>query len=105
MSEGSRNIFRDVPLRGYLPPSRYGETLKIEILAKRGPTLISFELRTGDTVRVHVQMGTSKDDLESSCRGVIHEQMLDRVIRLWAQSGLEREFQNLDRHLLIFESE
>jgi len=79
--------------------------MKIEILAKKGPTLTSFELREPGILRVVLQMGTPRDAIQASCAGVLHEQVLQRVIRLWAENDCERDFLEQGRHLLISESE
>jgi hypothetical protein len=79
--------------------------MKIEILAMKGPTLTAFELREPGILRVILQMGTPKEDIEKSCHGVLHEQVLNRVLRLWAENELDRDFLEQGRHLLISESE
>ena len=80
-------------------------TMKIEILAMKGPTVTAFELREPGVLRVILQMGKSKEDIEESCQGVLHEQVLSRVLRLWAENDLDRDFLEQGRHLLISESE
>ena len=82
-----------------------GGTLKIEILAMKGPTVTAFELREPGVLRVILQMGTPKEEIEKSCQGVLHEQVLSRVLRLWAENDLDRDFLEQGRHLLISESE
>ena len=79
--------------------------MKIEILAMKGPTLTAFELREPGILRVILQMGTPKGEIEKSCQGVLHEQVLTRVLRLWAENELDRDFLEQGRHLLISESE
>jgi hypothetical protein len=79
--------------------------MKIEILAKKGPTLTSLELREPGILRVIIQMGTPKEAIIETCSGVLHEQVLNRVIRLWAENDYERDFLEQGRHLLISESE
>lgn len=79
--------------------------MKIEILAMKGPTVTAFELREPGVLRVILQMGTPKEEIEKSCQGVLHEQVLSRVLRLWAENDLDRDFLEQGRHLLISESE
>jgi hypothetical protein len=79
--------------------------MKIEILAMKGPTLTAFELREPGILRVILQMGTSKEELEAKCRGLIHEDPLRRILRLWASDEVERGFLENGRHLLIEEDE
>jgi hypothetical protein len=79
--------------------------LKIEILAMKGPTIPAFELREPGVLRVILQMGTPKEAIEQACGGVLHEQILSRVLRLWAENGFARDFLEQGRHLLISESE
>jgi len=79
--------------------------MKIEILAKKGPTLTSLELREPGILRVVIQMGTAKEAIIETCSGVLHEQVLNRVTRLWAENDCERDFLEQGRHLLISESE
>jgi hypothetical protein len=98
-------MFEDVPHREYRHQDRIGDTMKIEILAKKGPTLTSFELREPGILRVVLQMGTPRDAIQTACTGVLHEQVLNRVIRLWAENDCERGFLEQGRHLLISESE
>lgn len=71
----------------------------------KGPTVTAFELREPGILRVVLQMGTPKEEIERSCRGVLHEQALTRVLRLWAENDLDRDFLEQGRHLLISESE
>jgi len=71
----------------------------------KGPTLTAFELREPGILRVILQMGTPKEEIEKSCQGVLHEQVLTRVLRLWAENDLDRGFLEQGRHLLISESE
>jgi len=82
-----------------------GGTMKIEILAMKGPTLTAFELREPGILRVILQMGTPKEEIEKRYQGVLHEQVLTRVLRLWAENELDRDFLEQGRHLLISESE
>jgi hypothetical protein len=79
--------------------------LKIEILAMKGPTIPAFELREPGVLRVILQMGTPKEVVRKACEGVLHEQILGRVIRLWAENDCERDFLEQGRHLLISENE
>jgi hypothetical protein len=79
--------------------------MKIEILAMKGPTVTAFELREPGILRVVLQMGTSKEELEASCRGLIHEDPLRRILRLWASDEVERGFLENGRHLIIEEDE
>lgn len=79
--------------------------MKIEILAKKGPTVTAFELREPGILRVILQMGTPQEAITESCEGVLHEQVLTRVLRLWAANDLDRDFLEQGRHLLISESE
>jgi len=79
--------------------------VKIEILAMKGPTIPSFELRQPGVLRVILQMGTPKEVIAAACQGILHEQVLSRVIRLWALNDCERDFIEQGRHLLISESE
>lgn len=71
----------------------------------KGPTITAFELREPGVLRVILQMGTPKDSISAACEGILHEQVLSRVIRLWALNGCERDFLEQGRHLLISESE
>jgi hypothetical protein len=79
--------------------------LKIEILAMKGPTIPAFELREPGVLRVILQMGTPREAVEEACEGILHEQVLSRVIRLWALNDCARDFLEQGRHLLISESD
>jgi hypothetical protein len=79
--------------------------LKIEILAMKGPAIPSFELREPGVLRVTLQMGMSKEDVEASCALILHPELTPRIIRLWAENDCERDFLEQGRHLLICESE
>lgn len=63
------------------------------------------ELREPGVTRVVLQMGMAKEEIEKTYGGVLHPQVLGRVIRLWADSDASRDFLDLGRGILIYECE
>ena len=94
-------IFEMFPIGNIALPEQLWGQMQIEILASKGETVTSLEFPEPGRMRVIVQMGTPAEKLSVVCHPALTPEVLDHVIRLWADPEHCRQFEEIGRNLLI----